>query len=421
MISPDGSTGLLPRPRSAPASANLEFGAVLAILLVTGWIANHFVALMPTISDRQHLSRSTLDAVFGIYAVGLLPGLLIGGRASDALGRKAVALAGSATAVVGTVAMLLSQQPGVLLAGRLIVGVGVGLAMTSGTAWASDLRGPAGAATAGAVLIAGFAIGPFAGGLIAGTGDFGVQVSFAVAAALVVVAMAITYAAARSAAEPAPVATCDTLTATTSRPSSTRALSWAMPLAPWVFASATLGFITIPARVHTGLAAPIAAGIAALIVNGSSGVIQIIARLGTWGPRTGTIGAALAAVGYAAIAVTPPMITPVMSLALLLVLGCASGLSVDTLGDMPPRLNLFTNRERANSFGGAAQNYDTYRPRYPDRLIDDVLAPDAHRVLEAGAGTGIASMQMIERGADVLAVEPDSPDGRRRAGQRDPR
>ena len=71
---------------------------------------------------------------------------------------------------------------------------------------------------------------------------------------------------------------------------------------------------------------------------------------------------------------------------------------------MPPRLNLFTNRERANSFGGAAQNYDTYRPRYPDRLIDDVLAPDAHRVLEAGAGTGIASIQMIERGADLVAV-----------------
>jgi len=75
---------------------------------------------------------------------------------------------------------------------------------------------------------------------------------------------------------------------------------------------------------------------------------------------------------------------------------------------MPPRLNLFTNRERANSFGGAAHNYDTHRPRYPDQLIDDVLAPDAHRVVEAGAGTGIASMQMIERGADVLAVEPDS-------------
>lgn len=75
---------------------------------------------------------------------------------------------------------------------------------------------------------------------------------------------------------------------------------------------------------------------------------------------------------------------------------------------MPPRLNLFTNRQRANSFGGAAQTYDAYRPRYPDQLIDDVLGPDAHRVLEGGAGTGIASMQMIERGAELLAVEPDA-------------
>lgn len=75
---------------------------------------------------------------------------------------------------------------------------------------------------------------------------------------------------------------------------------------------------------------------------------------------------------------------------------------------MPPRLNLFTNRQRANSFGGAAENYDTHRPRYPEQLIDDVLAPGARRVLEAGAGTGIASMQLIERGADLLAVEPDS-------------
>ena len=75
---------------------------------------------------------------------------------------------------------------------------------------------------------------------------------------------------------------------------------------------------------------------------------------------------------------------------------------------MPPRLNLFTNRQRANSFGGAADNYDSFRPRYPDQLIDDVLAPDARHVLEGGAGTGIASIQMIERGAEVLAVEPDA-------------
>jgi SAM-dependent methyltransferase len=75
---------------------------------------------------------------------------------------------------------------------------------------------------------------------------------------------------------------------------------------------------------------------------------------------------------------------------------------------MSPRLNLFTNRERANSFGGAAHRYDTHRPRYPGQLVDDLLAFGAHRVLDVGAGTGIASKQLAERGADVLAVEPDT-------------
>lgn len=327
MNAPDGSTALLSRPRSKPGGVDLRFGAVLAVLLVTGWVANHFVALMPTISERQHLSTATLDAIFGIYAVGLLPGLLIGGRASDAFGRQAVALTGSATAVIGTVVMLLSQQPDVLLIGRLIVGAGVGLAMTSGTAWASDLRGAAGAATAGAVLIAGFAIGPLAGGLIAGAAVRGVELSFALAAVLVVIAMVVTVVATRR-TDAAPAAPATAKEAVGSGLSSSRALSWAMPLAPWVFASATLGFITIPARVHTGLAAPVAAGMAALIVNGASGVIQLVARAGWWGPRAGTAGAVLAALAYALIAVAPATMTLSLALPLLLILGCASGLSL---------------------------------------------------------------------------------------------
>jgi SAM-dependent methyltransferase len=75
---------------------------------------------------------------------------------------------------------------------------------------------------------------------------------------------------------------------------------------------------------------------------------------------------------------------------------------------MPPRLNLFTNRDRANSFGGAAHRYDAHRPRYPDQLVDDLLAFGARSVLDVGAGTGIASIQLAERGTDVLAVEPDT-------------
>ncbi|WP_081665034.1 MFS transporter [Mycobacterium sp. UM_CSW] len=301
------------------------FASVLALLLSTGWVANHFVALMPSIDDRQHLGAARLDAIFGIYALGLLPGLLFGGRASDALGRQSVALAGSTTALVGTLAMLFSQQPDVLLAGRLVVGLGVGLLMSSCTAWASDLRGPAGAATAGAVLLAGFAVGPFAAGAIARAGQPGIRVSFGLAAALVVAAMIFSILAVRSSDETTTAARAWE-PSTAARRGTAWALSWAMPLAPWVFASATLGFIAIPSRLHTGLAAPMAAGTATLIVNGVSGLVQILGRVLRWGPHAGTAGAVLAALGYAATAVAPPTMSVALGVPLFLILGCASGL-----------------------------------------------------------------------------------------------
>jgi MFS family permease len=332
----NGSTDLIRRPglatmdapdgRGGSGSSQALFASVLALMLATGWVANHFVALMPLISAHQHLSAAALDAIFAIYAVGLLPGLLIGGRASDALGRQSVALAGSTTTLVGTVTMLLSQQTEVLLAGRLIVGLGVGLAMTSGTAWASDLKGPAGAAAAGALLTGGFAIGPFAAGVIARAGQPGIRVSFGVAAAIVIATTFAVIVTARRADVTAPATARDPDPSTPARQGTARALSWALPLAPWVFASVTLGFVTIPTRVHTGLAAPMGAGIAALIVNGVSGVIQLVARANKWGPRAGTAGAVLAALGYAATAVAPPTMTPALGLPLFLVLGCASGL-----------------------------------------------------------------------------------------------
>ena len=74
---------------------------------------------------------------------------------------------------------------------------------------------------------------------------------------------------------------------------------------------------------------------------------------------------------------------------------------------MQPHADLYVDRARADSFGAAAQLYDARRPRYPDQLIDDLLSRGAQTVLDVGAGTGIASQQLLDKGADVLAVEPD--------------
>src|SRR5882757_851645 len=68
---------------------------------------------------------------------------------------------------------------------------------------------------------------------------------------------------------------------------------------------------------------------------------------------------------------------------------------------------LHHQRERADSFGAAARAYDRHRPEYPARLIDDLVAAGVDNALDVGAGTGIASGQLANRGVDVLALEPD--------------
>lgn len=70
-----------------------------------------------------------------------------------------------------------------------------------------------------------------------------------------------------------------------------------------------------------------------------------------------------------------------------------------------------TRAVRAHSFNTAAAQYAANRPSYPPALFDTIeeLAgrPFAGaRVVDVGAGTGIATVLLRARGADVLAVEP---------------
>jgi SAM-dependent methyltransferase len=65
------------------------------------------------------------------------------------------------------------------------------------------------------------------------------------------------------------------------------------------------------------------------------------------------------------------------------------------------------NRARALSFGAVATLYDSARPTYPAALIDDLMALEPHRVLDVGCGTGKAARLFVERGCDLLGIEPD--------------
>jgi SAM-dependent methyltransferase len=65
-------------------------------------------------------------------------------------------------------------------------------------------------------------------------------------------------------------------------------------------------------------------------------------------------------------------------------------------------------RQIAESFGGEAERYERTRPAYPDAMVDAILAAGpARHVLDVGTGTGISARPFLQRGCQVLGVEPD--------------
>jgi SAM-dependent methyltransferase len=62
--------------------------------------------------------------------------------------------------------------------------------------------------------------------------------------------------------------------------------------------------------------------------------------------------------------------------------------------------------EASLSFGSAAAAYERGRPSYPPEAIDWLLPRGARKVLDLGAGTGKLTTRLVERGLDVVAVDP---------------
>lgn len=296
---------------------------VLAVLFTVGWATNHFVAMMPVLHDRNGIGDAALEAAFGIYAVGLLPGLLTGGGISDRVGRKPIVLPGATGAAFGNLLMLIwHTEPGVLV-GRFAVGLGVGLAVSAGTAWCADLGGQRGTVFAGAVLTSGFAIGPLASGLIAQFADGAAVLApftVTVVGSLLAVGAGLSVPNARTTSSHAA-----TVAEDTGVRSLARALWTGLPMSLWVFSAITLSIVTMAARM-TDFRGPWVPGVAAVLSLGSGVVTQVIARRSGWGPRAGIGGALLVAAGLVTMAVAGSDPNPAQFIVASVLLGSGYGL-----------------------------------------------------------------------------------------------
>lgn len=320
---------------------------VLAVLLATGWAANHFSATIPVFVADRGLSVALLDAVFGVYAVGLLPGLFLGGGLSDRVGRAAVVLPGALLASVGTVVLLLWHDPAGLLLGRFVVGLGAGLTFGAGTAWAGDLRGTTGTVLAGVFLTTGFGVGPLVSGLLAQWAPGPLTLPFAVSLLLSLAAVGLAWRASAPAGRrpradgggPAPAAAYQ---------SGRTALAWSLPVAIVVFGSATVALVTVTPRLPAGTDGPFLFGVSALLSLGGGIAVQTLARLRAWGPRTGVVGLLSSALGFGLVALGGEQVGLPLFIVVCLVMGVAYGLclrecllDVETLAP-PARRGLLT-------------------------------------------------------------------------------
>jgi len=64
------------------------------------------------------------------------------------------------------------------------------------------------------------------------------------------------------------------------------------------------------------------------------------------------------------------------------------------------------SQQRSLSFGAEAAAYERGRPSYPPEAIDWLLPAGSRAVLDLGAGTGKLTTRLVERGLDVVAVDP---------------
>src|SRR5690348_8321745 len=149
---------------------------VAGVLLGAGWGSNQFTPVLLVYRDRLGLGTPTLEALFGAYALGLIPGLLLAAAWSDTHGRRRVAVASVVLSLLATVCLILGERAvPLLLLGRLLAGLGSGAAFGAGTAWLRELSvSPFGDATpaaagrrAAAAMTVGFALGPLVAGVLA--------------------------------------------------------------------------------------------------------------------------------------------------------------------------------------------------------------------------------------------------------------
>lgn len=230
-----------------------EWLAIALAVAAVGWGANQFAPLLLLYRAELGVSEATIQATYGLYAAGLIPGLLLGGPLSDRDGRRRVLAPALIISLLADL-LLIAGGTGVgwLFVGRMVAGVASGAAFSSGTAWIRELslaaRGDnSGARRSTVAMTTGFAVGPLIAGLLAQWGPSPALAAYLPHVFLTLVAIPLVLRT-RETRSPNPgVALWEPLLLPAA--SARRLRNVVVPLAPWVFGASSVALAYLPALV----------------------------------------------------------------------------------------------------------------------------------------------------------------------------
>ena len=285
---------------------------IALLLFAIGWGTNHFVSLLLMYRARLSLDAAAPAILLGIYAIGLVPGLLLSGPLSDRYGRRTIVLPGATIALVASVVLGAGGDSfAMLLVGRLIYGVGCGAVMNPGAVWlleqSTDAPGGGGARRATIALSAGFGFGPLISGALAQYAPYPTVLPYAVIVVVLAGAIAIA-ATAEGGRRPATAHTGPLLRIGLDASNRRTFFAGVAPMAPFVFALPAIAFASLPLMLGSGAlgSAPIAfIGLLAAVCLAAGVLAQPVTRRfePVLAARVGlAIGAAGCTLGAAAVA-----------------------------------------------------------------------------------------------------------------------
>jgi hypothetical protein len=313
--------------------------AVAAVMFGVGWGANQFTSLLIAYHQHLGLAFTVNEALFGIYALGLIPALLVGGPASDCWGRQKVVRPAAVTSMGATVVLMVgAHSTPWLFAGRFLAGAVSGAVFAAGTAWVKELSVPpfdlaageqSGARRAAIGLSAGFGLGPLAAGLIAQWAPAPLVVSYLPHLAVMALVLPGLWQVPETVPRLADLGPSLAARLRVPAVSHQRFLSVVVPVAPWVFGAASVSFAVLPSVVSgrtQGFGIAFAGLIAALTLGVGVAVQPVARRLDRVGtPRSALAGLTLVTVGMAAAALAAELTSPLVVVVASAMLGGGYG------------------------------------------------------------------------------------------------